>query len=269
MSVPTSEAIERAALEALHAVATPAIRSGLGLESRAIGAAFVSVAAQLPPSAIVINRAIGLGLGQAATEPEVAEIVATYRNANVGRYFCQVHPQSKPTSIAAWCKAQGLERARGWQKFVRGRDRLGHSSSSLLVRQVGHDHAAAFSVIACDAFDLGDACRPWIERFANSDRWHLFMSFDGDEPAGTGAVFIDGDAAWTDFGATAPAFRKRGSQLALLQKRIEFALDNGCREISTCTGEDVPGDPQHSYTNILRCGFRETYVRENYAPPRP
>jgi hypothetical protein len=31
----------------------------------------------------------------------------------------------------------------------------------------------------------------------------------------------------------------------------------------------VPGDPQHSYANILRAGFAETTLRPNWAPPRP
>jgi len=29
-----------------------------------------------------------------------------------------------------------------------------------------------------------------------------------------------------------------------------------------------PGDPQHSYRSLLKAGFRETYARGNYAPPR-
>jgi hypothetical protein len=40
----------------------------------------------------------------------------------------------------------------------------------------------------------------------------------------------------------------------------------GCRKIFTCTGVSVPGDPQHSYNNILKAGFKEDYIRENYAP---
>ena len=30
------------------------------------------------------------------------------------------------------------------------------------------------------------------------------------------------------------------------------------------TGEAVPGDAQHSYSNILRAGFAESYLRENW-----
>ena len=95
------------------------------------------------------------------------------------------------------------------------------------------------------------------------------MPFNGDMPAGTGAVYIDGDVAWTDFGATSPAFRQRGSQSSLLRHRVQYALDHGCKQIFACTGEAVPGDPQHTCSNILKADFREECVRNNYAPRRP
>ena len=94
------------------------------------------------------------------------------------------------------------------------------------------------------------------------------MSYDGDAAAGTGAVFIDGETAWMDFGATSPQFRCRGSQSSLLRHRVQFALEQGCTRMFTCTGEAVPGDPQHSYSNIQKAGFVEDYVRANYAPPK-
>ena len=94
------------------------------------------------------------------------------------------------------------------------------------------------------------------------------MAYDGDTAAGTGAVFIDGETAWMDFGATSPQFRRRGSQSSLLCHRVQFALERGCTRMFTCTGEAVPGDPQHSYSNIQKAGFVEDYVRANYAPPK-
>ena len=47
---------------------------------------------------------------------------------------------------------------------------------------------------------------------------------------------------------------------------LQRAFELGCEQVFTCTGVSVPGDPQHSYNNILRAGFHETYVRANYAP---
>ena len=195
-------------------------------------------------------------------------MVAAYAEAGIERFFIQLHPDAAPSTIPETLIGHGLEKARGWQKFSRGRDPVPAPKTDLTIREIGQADAAASAEIACNAFDLGDEARPWLEKLPGRDRWHIFMTFDGDEPAGSGALFIDGDTAWTDFGATAPAYRQRGSQSALLRTRVQFALDHGCTHIFTCTGEDVPGDPQHSYSNILKCGFHEDYVRLNYAPPR-
>ena len=267
MTHPADE-LERAALEDLHAAAPPELCRSLGIGGRNIGSAFVSIAAALPASAIVINRAIGVGLRARESEATIGEMVHAYERAGVARYFVQVHPEARPPQIADWLLAQGLEKARGWQKFVRGRETVSEARTSLAIREIGAADAAASAAILCDAFDLGDQARPWFRLLAERERWHVFMSFDGAEPAGTGALFIDGDAGWLDFGATAPRFRRRGSQSALLGHRVRYALEHGCRQLYTCTGEDVPGDPQHSYSNILRVGFREDELRHNYAPPR-
>lgn len=263
-----SEEIERLALQDLHACVTPELRAKLGIKGEKVGGGFVSVASRLPASAIVINRAIGLGLGASETEATVRRVVECYTEPRVARFFVQVHPEAQPPNLSQMLEAHGLVKARGWQKFSRGRDPVPAPRTDLQVKLIDVEHAAASAKIACDGFDLGDEAQPWIALLPTRGRWRVFMSFDGDRPAGTGAVFIDGDTAWTDFGATAPAFRKRGAQSALLAARVQFALDHGCKQIFTCTGEEVPGDPQHSYSNIMRCGFKETYVRANYAPPR-
>ena len=80
-----AEEIERAALEDLHAAATPELVERLGLKALSIGSGLVSVAGALPASAIVINRAIGLGLAAPETEASVAEMLAAYRAARVAR----------------------------------------------------------------------------------------------------------------------------------------------------------------------------------------
>lgn len=264
-----AEHIELAALRSLHVASDSALRESLGLEAREVGSALVSIAAALPPSAIVVNRAIGLGLSRPATETDVREIVDIYAAAGVARYFLQVSPEAQPDALVGWLEAAGLEKARGWQKFSRGREGVAERKTDLTIRKIGPEDGEAFGRIACDAFDLGDAAVPWLARMPGREGWHIFMSFDGDRPAGTGAVYIQDDMASIDFGATAPEFRRRGSQGALLARRVEFALDMGCRRLFTCTGEAVAGDPQHSYGNILKCGFTEDYVRANYAPPRP
>jgi GNAT superfamily N-acetyltransferase len=265
-----SEDIERAELEAMHAAAGPALTGQLRLALLARADGIASIAPTLPARATVINRALGLGLAQTITPETVRQIRDAYTAAGIGRFFLHVHPDAAGEHVAAACEAAGLARARGWQKFERGAvEPIPEPAPDLEIREIGPDHGVAFARIVCDAFDLSDDAVPWLACVPGQDGFRIFVAFVEGEPAGTGGLFIRGDAAWTDFGATAPAHRRRGIQRALLAHRVREALRQGCERLYTCTGEAVPGDPQHSFNNIKRCGFRETYIRENWAPPKP
>lgn len=261
------EATERAMLEELNA-AGEALAGDLRQHSRAIASAYVSALGALPASAIVANRAIGLGLGGEASREAVDEIIDIYERAGVARYFVHLHPQAEPAETADWLRAGGLEEARGWVKFVRGRAAPPAVSPGLEVRPATPQDGPAFGRIIADAFDLGEAAAPWLARLIGRPNWYCYMSFAGEEPAGTGVLFVHDGMGWLDFGATAPAFRRQGSQTALMHRRIVDALDLGCSMLATETGEEVPGDPQTSYKNIVKMGFEPQYVRRNFAPPK-
>jgi GNAT superfamily N-acetyltransferase len=262
------EAVERGEIEALHAAATNAMRDDIGLACDAIGTALVSVAARIPPSGIVVNRAIGLGVEREEREETIDAIAGRYRRAGVRRYFVHVHPESRPPGIRQWLLDRGLERTRGWMKFTRGREAPPTVQSSAVVRRARLEDMAAFGRIAAAAFDLGDRAADWVACLNRAAGWRAYVSLIDGEVAGTGGLFVRDGIGWLDFGATAPKYRGKGSQSALLRLRILEALDLGCRLIGTATGEAVEGDPQHSYRNITKMGFREAYLRENYAPPR-
>jgi GNAT superfamily N-acetyltransferase len=266
MQVPPSEAIERAALQDLHRAATPDIASVLGLRGVVHGTAFVSLASALPETAIVLNRTIGLGLSGEASDDTLDAIVNEYREASVSRYFVHLHPHARPAGLAQSLTARGLAPARSWQKFSRGGEPVPHRPFSLDLSKIGREQGADFGAIVSAAFDLGDEAAPWLAQLPGREGWHIFMSFDRGEPAGTGAMFVNDGLAWLDFGATLPAFRRRGSQGAILAARLRLARELGCRRMFTCTGVAAAGDPQHSYGNILRFGFQTAYVRENFAP---
>ncbi len=261
-----SETIERAALLDLHAAADARDREALGIECLETGTALVSIARELPSSAIVVNRVLGLGLAQPATRAEVDAIVAAYRDRGVGQYFVHLHSEAKPAELGGWLRDAGLHADRGWQKFARDPAAVEILATDLAVREIGREYGDAFAAIVCNGFDLGDAAMPWLAKLPGREGWHVFMTFAGDDPAGVGALFVRDRVAWTDYGATAPEFRRRGSQGVAMAARLERARELGCRKIYTCTGVAVPGDPQHSYRNILKAGFTEEYVRENYLP---
>lgn len=264
-----AEDIERAALIDLFESLTDELEAELGASQLEIADAWVGVAAALPASAIVINRAIGLGLRQPAIEQNVKSVIEAYENAGVSRYFIHVHPDIASARLAGWIEKAGLEWARGWVKFGRGREAPPEVSTDLEIREATADDAPRVGRIIADAFDLGDAAAPWLARMVGRPVWRVYVSVAGDTIAGTGSLLVKDGKGWLDWGATAPEFRRQGSQSALMARRIQDALDLGCDTLFTTTGEEIAGDPQHSYKNIIRSGFRPLYTRLNYAPPRP
>jgi hypothetical protein len=72
------------------------------------------------------------------------------------------------------------------------------------------------------------------------------------------------DVAWLGHGSTLPGFRRRGAQAAILDRRIRDGIERGCKWFITETGMDTPDNPQPSYRNMLRSGFKLIYTRRNY-----
>ena len=172
MHVDEIEAVERAALEDMNDAAGRELEAALGIRSRVVGTAFASVAGALPDSAIVANRAIGLGSGNAELEATVDALVALYAEAGVGRYFVHVHPEAQPDALGAWLETRGLEPARAWVKFRRGREAPPAAHTDLDVREATAADADAFGRIECDAFDLGADGAPWLARLVGRSGWH-------------------------------------------------------------------------------------------------
>jgi hypothetical protein len=260
-----AEAVERAALADLHRAASEEARTRLGLSIRVVDGVLVSMARETPT--IVVNRAVGLGMAHPADRETVDAVVDHYRQAGVQRYFLHLDPGAAPDDLPRWLEASGLAPYhRAWAKFRRGAEPAPDADSDLQVRKIGPEHAFDFGRIATAGFELDEAWIPVLAGLVGREHWHVYMSFDGDTPAGCGAMRIHGGLAWFDWAATLPEYRRLGSQGAVLSTRIADGIALGCDEFTTATGEEVEGDPQHSYRNIERFGFRRTHARANWVP---
>jgi GNAT superfamily N-acetyltransferase len=255
-----SEHIEREALRSLHECCPADARDQLGLYLEEIEDVCVAIAER--DSSILINRALGLGSQKPVTQRTIQDVVSAYATHNIERYFLHVYPDTISGQISL--QQAGLEKARGWMKFERGRELPPVAKSDLRIERIGPAHALDFGKIVCNSFGMSDAAVPLLAGLVNDDRWYLYLSFDRDTPAGAGAMFLHDENAWLEWGATAPNFRRRGSQGAIMEARIRAALDHGCSHMFTETGEAAGDDPQHSYGNILRFGFEAAVLRENW-----
>jgi len=258
------ELIETKTISEFHQAMPAGTREAMGLSLTNLDGVFVSVAAR--GGNILVNRSIGLGIRQPATLHQVAEIRRIYDRAGVGRFFVHASTIARPRPIGSLLEQAGLVRDRAWMKFARGSEPADEPAIDLQVREIGVEHARDFGRIAGTAFGLPEAAWAGVAGLVGRPGWHVFMSFDGHRPAGTGALFVENGVGWTEWGATDPDFRRRGSQSALLARRVNAAVSLGCTVIGTCTGEAVAGEEQHSYRNIQRAGFTEMGLRDNYSP---
>lgn len=161
---------------------------------------------------------------------------------------------------------RGFVRDYGWMKFSRG---VGprEARSELAVTKVEPERADDFAAVVAGGFDMPEWTKPLAANVVGRPGWSCYVAYDGEAPAGAGALYVHGGVGWLGFGATLPQFRGRGAQSAILATRIEEARRIGCTAVTTETGELENGRPSSSYRNIVRAGFREEGVRENYRAP--
>lgn len=259
-----AEWIERLALDDFYQAAPADTKSKLGLERQEIAGATLYAARNERNT--LLNRVVGFGIDRTGSMADLQAITSHYRNAGSQDYLLQVQPWVRPVETWNWLFDAGLARNRGWTQFVRTAGPVASIPTELRVVRIGREDAERFARIVAPAFDLSDRAIPALAAMVGLRGWYHFMSFDGDIPAGAGALRVANGIGWLDWGATSPEYRGRGSQSAILAERIRSAATLGCRVLYSETGEAVPGDPQHSFRNLVKVGFSPSHTRENFAP---
>lgn len=230
-----------------------------------IGGARVLRVPEIPH--LLLNRTIGLDAAAPATRTGVGAIVEHYREAGVPRFLVHVDADASP-AISRWLSAASLTRyPRSWLALQRGREAIVSPPTSLRVREATPDDALAITRIFATAFDLPDAGGALFAGAVGRPGWHVLVACEGEQVVSAGALYVQERLGYLAGGATLPAYRGRGAQAALIAARVQRALDLRARAIFTDTGEAVPGDPQHSFRNLTRAGFRAVGLRHHYAPP--
>lgn len=255
--------IEGEALASFHEVATPGQRRELGLELLRHHGQLLSFCSA--ERGIMLNRTVGLGVFEAADPDQVDWTIEQFRERNTHRAFIGVTEGSSPPNLAQLFLQRGLTEARAWTKFRRVPSAPMPAPTELRVEPVDRGSARDWGRIVSAGFDMPAGCAEVLARLHEHPGWHLFITYDDKEPAGASGLFVRGSSCWFDWTSTRPGARRRGSQSALMARRIEHARDLGCTRLLTATGEEVPGDPQHSWSNIARAGFVPAFRTRNFA----
>ncbi len=157
--------------------------------------------------------------------------------------------------------ALGYEHSGAWTKFVRG---VEPAPARTDLRIAENTDPEVFALTTSAGFGLDVELARRTSGLVGARGWHCFAAWDGDEPAGAGMLYAEGEWGWLGVGSTRPAQRGRGAQAALLAARIDRARELGLGRLVTETGSG--GGP--SYRNIVRAGFHPAYERRNWRSPR-
>lgn len=259
------ENIEFDACIDLYRAAPEDVRAAHDIEAVDIGSATCLTCQGLEP-ALVFRRAVGLGVERPTSEAELDEVLS-HMQGRAPSYAVPVAPQSRPAKMAAWLEQRGFSRGYAWMKFRRQCDDVPREAGDLDIRVIGNDLGAEFGRIVAAGFELPATVVPWLGALPGRANWVCVMAFSGRIPVATGAVYVNGDYAWLGFGATLESYRRQGAQHALLVRRLNEAKARGAQVAVTETGQTLTDKPNKSYRNILRVGFDETYLRQNYVSP--
>ena len=262
-----TEAVEAAAYRDLYAAAPGELAASLGIRSAEVAGATLLVASGIPDP--FFNRVIGLGVHRAATEADVEAVIAAYRDAGCRNWWLHLTPTAQPTALSTWLEARGFAPPprRSWAKMLRGTEPPPRFETRLEVREAKPAETHGVAEAICGAYGMPPSFVAWFEALARCSRWRAYAALDSGNVAGAGFLYLAGGDAWLGAGGVRAEYRGRNVHRALMAMRIEHAIAAGCTRIVTETGEPIGDEPNPSFANMQRCGFRKVYSRLNYAAP--
>jgi GNAT superfamily N-acetyltransferase len=258
-----ARAIERVEVQAwrdLFAGAPQPATAALGLAGRELGGAYALSAPAL--DTLMFNRVVGLGMAEPVTDTLLDEIVAHYA-AREAPFEINLCPLADPADLPARLSSCGLAAPFHHVKWVRGIQTAPPQAWTLRLERVKPRHAHAFATIAAEGFASGlPAARDWFAGSVGRPGWTHYVTWEGDEAVGCGAMFVTDDGAWLGLDSTHEAHRHKGSQSLIISARIRDAAAAGCRWLSSDTGPNWPDVDTTAWRNLQRAGFVAAYERQ-------
>jgi ribosomal protein S18 acetylase RimI-like enzyme len=121
-----------------------------------------------------------------------------------------------------------------------------------------------FAVTLVEGFGIPSDALPGTERHVQIEyaapEWHIYLASVEGRPASLATLYIAGDIASIDGMATAPPYRRRGCQTALLRRCISDAARAGCALLVSQTRPS-----SISERNMVRSGFQIAYTKTLYS----
>ena len=261
------ELVERDAWLDFYAAAPATYAASMSIQSKQFDGYAVLAHKGIPMPEF--NRAIGLGIDHPMTASALDKAIG-WLDANADpAWAIQLPPSERTAEIELALEKRGLKpRGNGWAKFeyTPVAASTPPSRSNLNVRQVEASAAGHFGSVIADSFGFPQSSAPWFSALVGRPKWQCYLVYDGSSLAAGAALYLDGGWAWMGMDTTLAAYRDRGAQAALINRRVIDGIRQGVKCFTAETGQPSPNGTQanHSHNNYARANFRKAYVRPNY-----
>jgi len=256
------EGVEQASTRSLYASAPAAVAAATGIRHKQIaGADCFAVTGSRHGC---LNRVVGLGMRQPATDRVVDRIVSWYRARGAHRVGIEVTPHARPGNLVEGLVERGFESTGETAKLWRCADPVSRTPGDLPVRRVGEARADDWFEVMAKVFRHYRNRGGWFTARFGRGGWSFYAAFDDDRIVGIGALFVrDGVGHLVD-AATLPEYRRQGVQRRIVEARVRRGLHEGARLFTSETAPPQPRTPLISFRNLCRVGFELAYVRQGY-----
>ncbi|MBC7798574.1 MAG: GNAT family N-acetyltransferase [Pyrinomonadaceae bacterium] len=231
------------------------------------GAAWTEIAGALAMFDVAespLTQTFGLGVFETVTNRHLDEIESFFRERGAA-IIHEVSPLADASLIELLNERgyQPIEFTNVMFRAIESENNFGAEiNPNIKTRIIAADEAKLWAQISSDGWatemqGLADFMLEFGQISANS--MSSFIAEIDDKPLATGALFINDETALFAGASTVPAGRKQGAQTALLNARLQYAVEQGCKIAMMCAS---PGS--QSQRNGERNNFRIAYTRTKW-----
>jgi len=250
------------AYRSLIRAAPPDSLAANGCRAVAVGSA-VAVMAETVINSLNMNRVIGLGVAEPATEAMIEEIVGLYGGRSLS-FGIEVGPAARPQELFTWLRARRIRRGPMTAIHYRTAEPIAPVDGSVSVRRATRAERETVATICCAVFNMPATAHLLISGVSEVPEWRQWIGYIGDQPVSAALSFVCDGVGWLGWDATLPEFRGKGAQRTLIAHRVSDAVAAGCAYVTSETAANTANRRDPSFENYRRLGFTLAYERATY-----
>ena len=262
------EAAEARSWADLYAAAPAGFAREAGLKTRTLGSTLtLSWAAT---GRRYFSRSIGLGVVEPATEEQLDQILAGWRDDGITMFLLQSLPHCRPAAYESWLRERGLEPFDVQDRVVRDAGPLAEGSASssreLVVERVDRESRDEWAEFLQRVYRLDTG--PWLQELIGRPGWFQYVARAGGEIVAARAMHIGPDGtAWLGMDGPVPGLMTDDYEpdAALCARIVAEGLVAGVRRFIADIEAPAEDMDTPAYEYFGRLGFSRPYVRTHWA----